>query len=76
MRRAYRMPNADRDTGRNIALFFAATSLAALALAANTLRVVPALSEGFYLAALVCHLGLTARMFLRTLAVLRSAEGE
>lgn len=76
MRRAYRMPDSDRDTGRSIALSFAAICLAALALAVNTLRVVPALAEGLYLTALVCNLGLTARMFLRTLAVLRSAEGE
>ena len=57
-----------------ISLSFATAFL--LALSANTLRVVLALSEGFYLVALVCYLGLAARMFFRTLTVLRGAGGE
>ena len=75
-RRAYRAPDADRDSARNFILFFAGWFLAVLALSANTLRVVPALSEGFYLVALVCYLGLAALMFFRTLTVLRGAGGE
>ncbi len=77
MRRAYRMPDTDRATARSTALFIAGPQfLAALVLTANTFRVVPALSEGFYLVALVCSLALAARMFVRTLAILRTAGGE
>ncbi len=76
MRRAYRMPDADRDSGRNIGFFFAGWILAGLVLSAAALDIAPALSEGFYLVALVCYLGFAARMFARTLTVLRDAGGE
>ncbi len=75
-RRAYRMPDVDRASARSWILTIAAWFLAVLALSANTLRVVPALSEGFYLVALVCYLGLAAGAFFRTLSVLRGAGGE
>ena len=76
IRRIYLNPDTDRDTGRGFAISGAIALLEGLALAANTFRLVPALSEGFYLVALLCQLGLAARMFIRTLTVLRTAGGE
>jgi hypothetical protein len=47
-----------------------------IALALNIFHVFPARGEGLYLVALVCSLALAARMFLRTLTVLRNASVE
>ena len=76
LRRVYRLPNADRDTARNIALLGSVGALGMIALALNIFRVFPARGEGLYLVALVCSLALAARMFLRTLSVLRNASVE
>ena len=76
MRAEYRKAGVDHDTTVNITLFFLVAALAAIALTANIFRVLPALGEGFYLIALVCFLGLAARMFFRTLTVLRTFGDE
>ncbi len=76
LRRAYRMPDVDRVSAGWWIFVIGGGLLAVLALSANTLRVVPALSEGFYLVALVCYLGLAAGAFFRTLTLLRGAGGE
>ena len=57
-------------------LFGLVAALGTLALVLNVFRAFPARGEGLYLLALVCSLGLAARMFLRTLAVLRTSAGE
>ena len=72
IRSIYRMPDSDSDATRNIAFFFAVALFVAIVLAVNVFDVVPTLSEGLYLLALVCYLGLSARMFYRTLTVLRT----
>jgi len=64
VRRVYQRPDVDRDTPRNFILFGFVAGFGALALAVNIFRVFPAHSEGLYLVALVCSLGLAARMFL------------
>jgi hypothetical protein len=76
IRRIYLNPDTDRDTGRGFAITGALVLLEGLALTASTFRLVPALSEGFYLVALMCQLGLAAHIFIRTLTVLRTAGGE
>ena len=76
MRRAYRAPDADRGSALSIALFYVVQILVVLVLAATTFAIGPVRGEGFYLVALICYLGMAARMFIRTLAVLRTAESE
>ena len=76
MRAEYRKEGVDHDTTRNITLFFSVAALAVTAVTANIFLVFPALGEGFYLTALVCFLGLAARMFFRTLTVLRTFGDE
>ncbi len=76
IRRAYREPDYDPASKLSNTLLFGAMLLALLALVANILAIAPALGEGFYLLALVCYLGLAARMFVRTLRVLRATGDE
>ena len=76
VRRAYRLPDVDRDTPRNFILVGLVGASGMLALALDIFHVFPTRGEGLYLVALVCSLGIAARMFIRTLAVLRTSEGE
>jgi hypothetical protein len=76
VRSVYRLPDVDRDTPRNFTLLGLVLASGMLALALNIFHVFPARGEGLYLVALVCSLGIAGRMFIRTLAVLRTSEGE
>ena len=76
VRKAYKLGNYVPDKPLNVVLFFLAMAACILALTVNTFARTLAFREGFYFLALLLSLGLAARMFIRTLAVLRAAEDE
>jgi hypothetical protein len=73
VRRAYKTPGYDPDRPLNRILFYLAMAVGIVALALNTFLSAPAFQEGLFLLALLLYLGLAARMFVRTLGVLRDA---